>query len=192
MFYQNKHWISLDGVDVISEDWAFFCLWYSKRMLERQAGLCKLSCFGFVNGVAHYEVYHWAKNHYEHHQELKEIVYKSEIEEQIKERLRDADKTCKTVVSWGRQYYFEVYHWTKRHFIEQRHKKIEHESDMKEFFTEKIIEREHEKEYLCCGSLVEFQYWLKFKNLMDKHIQKQNLLSRRSLSSLPSDKIGDV
>lgn len=189
MWYNNKHWISLDGVDSISEDWAFFCLWYARRMVERQASLCKLSCFGFVTLRAHYEVYHWAKNHYEHHQVLKEIVYKSEIEEQIKERLWDADKTCKTVVSWGRQYYFEVYHWTKRHFIEQRHKKIEHESDMKEFFTEKIIEREHEKEHLCCGSLVEFQYWLKFKNLMDKHIEKQNLLS---LGSRSPDNIGNV
>lgn len=214
MFYQNKHWLSLDDVDIISEDWAFYNMWYAKRMLERQAGLCKLSCFGFVNGVAHYEVYHWAKNHYEHHQELKEIVYKSEIEEQIKERLRDVDKTCKTVVSWGRQYYYEVYKWTKNHHIQQIARYHRYNTEMIEFQMAVINEREHEKEYLCSFRMENFfgidrkddRMLYEVKEWGQKHVKALEMdylylvlseapwfyYTSLPLPSGPSDKIGDV
>lgn len=148
MWYNNKHWISLDGVDVIAFDWAFFCLWYSKRMVERQVSLCKLSCFGLVNNLTHYEVYHWTKEHIARQDFMMEMIKEKEKFNVISRKWEVATM-CKTVVSWGRQYCDEIKEWTKQHHIQQIARYHRYNTEMIEFQMAVINEREHEKEHLC-------------------------------------------
>lgn len=115
-------------------------------MLERQASLCKLSCFGFVNNIAHYEVYHWAKEHIER-QKFKKKMEEIHDQQKITTRLWEAVHLCKTVVSWGRKYYYEVILWAKEHHIQQIAEYHRYNREMDKFHVDVINEREHEKEY---------------------------------------------
>ncbi len=197
MFYQNKHWLSLDDVDIISEDWAFYNMWYAKRMLERQAGLCKLSCFGFVTLMTHYEVYHWTKLHLDN-QPIKELAFKFKTTIDIQNRIIEAHELCKGIVTKfrGVESCDEIRVWAHRHILQQVYIQVAYEMDMDLFFSERITEREHEKEHLCSYRLENHfipkgdeRCLPKVREWGQKHLEKQNLLS---LGSGSSDNIGNV